>query len=408
MLTSAALASAIALLSPLLIKFCRLPFPDVVVQILLGIAVGPQLLGWAHLDPPLRVLSLVGLSFLLFLAGLELELDRIQGPALPLALVAFACSFGLALVIGQVLAILGVVKSPLLIGVILSATALGIVLPILKDSGQLDLPLGGIVVAAASVAEVVPIVLLSLLFSEDAAGLGSQLTLLCAFVALVLVAGLAVLGLERWSWIRRTLLALQDTTAEIRVRAAVALLMAFAALAASFGLEAILGAFLAGATVSLLDHDELGTHTLFRVKLQAVGFGALIPFFFIATGISLDVGSLVEDPGTLVRVPLFVCALVLVRVLPAVLYQRFLGSWRQTLAAGLFQGTTLSIPIIGGGIGVSLGVIKPENFVALVTAGLISVVVFPTAALVLTRIGSARSLDLSTQELPVNDGPRFV
>ncbi|MDH2413842.1 cation:proton antiporter [Nocardioides sp. CER19] len=388
MLTSAALASAIALLSPLLIRACRLPFPDVVVLIVLGIVVGPQVLGWATLDGPLKVLSLVGLSFLLFLAGLEVEPRRIAGPGLPLAVIAFGCSFGLALLTGEVLQIFGVVKSPLLIGVILSATALGIVLPVLQDSGQLDRPLGGIVVTAASIAEVVPILLLSVLFSEEGVDLGSQLTLLGAFLALIVAAALTVFGLEKWSWINRTLLALQDTTAQIRIRAAVALLMGFAALAASFGLEAILGSFLAGAAVSLLDPHPERTHSQFHSKLQAVGFGALIPYFFVATGITLNVRSLVNDPATLARVPLFLAAVVVVRVFPAVFYRRLLGSWPTTLAAGLYQGTTLSIPIIGGTIGVSLGVIRPSNFVALVASGLIAVIVFPSLA---ARLGSRRA-----------------
>jgi hypothetical protein len=106
----------------------------------------------------------------------------------------------------------------------------------------------------------------------------------------VAAAGLLIGGLERWRWIGRALLALQDTTAQIRVRAAVALLMGFAALATGFGLEAILGAFLAGATISLLDRDRALTHQQFRTKLQAVGFGALIPYFFIATGMSPAAG----------------------------------------------------------------------------------------------------------------------
>jgi len=151
-------------------------------------------------------------------------------------------------------------------------------------------------------------VLLSLLFSADAAGVGSQLTLLGAFLGFVAVVGLLIVGFERSSRISRTLMALQDTTAEIRIRGTIALLMACAALATAFGLEAILGAFLAGATVNLLDRDQQMTHSLFRTKLQAVGFGAFVPFFFVATGLTLDVRSLAESPSTLARVPIFLGA----------------------------------------------------------------------------------------------------
>jgi Kef-type K+ transport system membrane component KefB len=153
--------------------------------------------------------------------------------------------------------------------------------------------------------------------------------------------------------------------------------MSFAALAAAFGLEAILGSFLAGATISLLDRDRAMTHQQFRTKLEAVGFGALIPFFFVSTGMSLDVTSFVTNPGTLARVPVFLAALLLVRGLPALLYRPLLTSRRQVVTAGLLQATSLSIPVVGGSIGVTLGLIRPENYVALVAAGLLSVIVFP-------------------------------
>ena len=403
MLTSAALVSVIALASPLAVRLLRLPVPDVVLQILLGVLIGPQVLGWAAPDAPVKVLALVGLSFLLFLAGIELEPDNLRGRPLRVAGLGFALALAIALVVGQVLDLAGLVKSPILIAVIISATALGIILPILKDAGRLEHPLGRLVVAGASLAEVIPVVLLSLLFSEGAGGVVSQLTLFAAFAALVAVAATVLIGLDRWPWLQRTLLALQNTTAEIRVRAAVALLMAFAAVAAAFGLEAILGAFLAGATVAFLDRDDHQDHQQFRPKLQAVGFGALIPFFFVSTGMSLDVRSLVEQPSTLARIPIFLAAILLARAIPALLYRPLLGSTREAVGAGLLQATTLSIPIVGGQIGVQLHLILPENYVALVTAGLISVIAFPQLALRLTGTGPAPSTGARTvpsQERP--------
>jgi Kef-type K+ transport system membrane component KefB len=181
------------------------------------------------------------------------------------------------------------------------------------------------------------------------------------------------------------------------VRAAVALLLSFAALATGFGLEAILGSFLAGATISLLDRDRALTHQEFHTKLEAVGFGALIPFFFIATGMSLDVRTFVTSPQTLTRVPIFLVALLLVRGLPACLYRPLLSSWRQVVTAGLLQATNLSIPIVGGSIGVDLGLIRPENYVALVAAGLLSVIIFPIVASALTghQDAAVQSTDLS-------------
>jgi Kef-type K+ transport system membrane component KefB len=393
-LASAALVSLLAFLSPLVVRFIRVPVPDIVIQILFGIIVGPQVLGWARIDVPVRVLSLIGLSFLLFLAGLELDFDRLRGRTLRTAGSAFVLSFVIALGIGGILGASGLVRSPLLIAVILCATSVGIVIPILSDSGEVDTPLGRLVVAGGSLAEVIPVLLLSLLFSEKAGGLGSQITLLAAFCALVAAAALLIFGLERWHWIGRTLLALQDTTAQIRVRAAVALLMGFAALAAGFGLEAILGSFLAGATISLLDRDRAMTHRQFRTKLNAVGYGALVPFFFVSTGMSLDVRSFVTSPGTLARVPVFLVAILIARGLPALLYRKLLSSHREVITAGLLQATSLSIPIVGGSIGVDLGLISPENYVALVAAGLVSVIVFPTTASALTR---HKLVDIATQ-----------
>ena len=383
-LTSAALVSLLALLAPLVVRLIRLPVPDIVVQILFGVIVGPQVLGWARIDEPVRVLSLIGLSFLLFLAGLELDFDRLRGRTLRTAASTFAASFVLALVLGGILGAAGLVQSPLLIAVILSATSVGIVIPILSDAGRMDTPLGRLVVAGGSLAEVIPVLLLSLLFSQRASGLGARITLLAAFFALVAAVALLIFGLERWHWIGRTLLALQDTTAQIRVRAAVALLMTFAALAAGFGHEAILGSFLAGATISLLDRDRALTHQQFRTKLEAVGFGALIPFFFVSTGMSLDVRSFVTSPETLARVPVFLVALLIVRGLPALAYRPLLSSRREVVSAGLLQATNLSIPIVGGSIGVDLGLIRPENYVALVAAGLVSVIAFPITASALT------------------------
>ncbi len=380
-LTSVAVVAAVALLAPLLVTLTGLRVPEVVVQILLGVLVGPQLLGWAVVDEPVRVLAMLGLGFLLLLAGLEIDFDRLRGRVLVLTSAAFALSFGLAAVVGLGLAAADLVRSPLLIAVILSATSLGVILPLLKDSGAAGTPFGQVVVAGASIAEVVPIVLLSLLFSADTAGIGSRLTLLATFLGFVVAIGLLIVGAERSRRIPAALLALQETTAEVRVRGALTLLTVLAALATAFGLEAILGAFLAGVTLKLLDRDERTTHGLFPKKLRAVGFGAFVPFFFVSTGMALDVRALLVDASTPAKVAVFVAALLVVRAVPAVLYAPLAARRTQVVAAGLLQATSLSIPVVAGSIGLHLGLIAPENHVALVAAGLVSVVAFPPLAL---------------------------
>jgi Kef-type K+ transport system membrane component KefB len=165
--------------------------------------------------------------------------------------------------------------------------------------------------------------------------------------------------------------------------------MLFAALAARFGLEAILGAFLAGATVNILDRDENATHALLRVKLRAIGFGVLVPFFFVSTGMALDVRALVHLT-VLGRVPVFLAALLIVRGVPAIVYAPFAERSREVAAAGLLQATSLSLPVVAGSIGVGLGLMSSSNYAALVAAGLLSVVIFPIVALrLLTAQGSS-------------------
>src|SRR5439155_2894042 len=215
----------------------------------------------------IRVMSLLGLAFLLLLSGLEVEYDRFRGRLLRLTALGDAISFGLALLIGLGLHASGLVKSPLLVGIALSATSLGIVIPVLKDAGQVSTEFGQLVVAGASIAEIATIVLLSLFFSGESSGLGSKLVLLGLFGLFVIAVGIAVVGAEHSMRISTTLLRLQDSTAEIRIRASFLLLAVFVVLAERLGLEAILGAFLAGAIIKLVDRDQMMTHPQFRHKL---------------------------------------------------------------------------------------------------------------------------------------------
>ena len=383
--TSVAVVAAISLIAPLGVAFSGLRLPAIVVEILLGIAVGPQGLGWASNDEPVAVLSLIGLAFLLLLAGLEIDFTRLRGRLLRLTAAGYALSFALAVVVGFVLKAGGLVRSPLLIAITLSATGLGVILPILKDAGTTSTSFGQVIVAGASIAEVGPIVLLSLFFSGESSGIGSKVVLLVGFVVFVIAVGLAILGLQRSMRVSDVFLRLQDTTAEIRVRGAFLLLAVFVVLASRFGLEAILGAFLAGATLKLVDRDEAMTHAFFHGKLEAIGFGVFVPFFFVSTGIKLDVASLFHSGSVPARVPLFLAALLVVRGIPALLYRPFAERGSQILAGGLLQATSLSIPVVAGQIGVDLGLIRPTNYVALVAAGLLSVIVFPLLALTFLR-----------------------
>lgn len=387
--TSVAIVAAVAVAAPLLLGVSGLPLPSVVLEIVLGIVIGPQVLGWATVDEPVEVLSIVGLAFLLLLAGLEVDYDRFRGRLLRVTGLGYAVSVAIALALGLAFMAGDLVRSPLLVAILLSATSLGIILPILKDAGETSTPFGQVVIAGASIAEVVPIVLLSLFFSGEG-GVGAGAVLLATFAVFVIAVAAAIFAAEHSMRLSLTFMKLQDTTAEIRVRGAFLLLMVFIVLASKFGLEAILGAFLAGATLKLLDRDDAMTHTFFRGKLEAVGFGVFVPFFFVATGVRLDVESLFASGSALARVPIFLAALLLVRGLPALLYRPLAERAEQLAAGGLLQATSLSFLIVAGQIGVDLDLISPTNYTALVAAGLLSVVVFPLVALSLLRRGPGR------------------
>jgi Kef-type K+ transport system membrane component KefB len=385
MFTNLLIVVAAGLLAPLALGFFpRVRLPAIVLEILLGIVVGPSGLGWAKPDAPVSILALVGLAFLLFLSGLEIDVDRLRGQIVTLTAVGFAVSFVLAILIGIGLRAGGLVKSPLFVAIVLTATSLGVVFPVLKDSHTIGSSLGQLVIAAASIAEFGSIILLSLFFSaKSSTTTAGRLILLGIFALVVVLAGVAIAGAERSMSLSRVLRRLQDTTAQIRVRAAFLLMIGFTALAGRVGLETILGAFAAGALLSLLDRDET-THPQFRVKLEAAGFGIFIPVFFVASGLRFDLSALFASGSTIARVPLFLLAILLARGLPALVYVPTLGLSRSSIA-GILQATTLPFTVAATQIGLQLGVVSRASAAALVAAGLLSVVICPALGLALLR-----------------------
>ena len=377
--------AAVAFSAPLILGLApSLRLPAVVLELVAGIAIGPSGLGWVELDPPIEVLSLVGLAFLLFLSGLEIDFERLRGRRIAVTGVGFVVSFGIALVAAFVLGAVGQVDTPLLVAIILVATSLGVVVPVLKDADKASSDLGQLVIAAASIADFGAVILLSLFFSREATSTTTKLVLLGGFLLVGAAFLLAIVGAERSRRLSDALLRLQDTTAQIRIRGAFLLLIVFVAMAERFGLEVILGAFLAGAVLSLVDRDRMMTHPAFRSKLEAVGFGVFIPVFFVASGIQFNLDALFGSASTVARVPLFLLALILVRGLPALLYRPALGN-RQTAVAALLQATSLPFIVAASMIGIELGLLDDATGAALIAAGLLSVLVFPLVALTLLR-----------------------
>jgi Kef-type K+ transport system membrane component KefB len=381
------LVAGVAFLAPLLTELTRVRrLPAVVIEIVAGILLGPSVLNWVRVDIPLQVLSLLGLAFLLFLSGLEVEFEQLRGSLLKVIGVSFLASFLLALAFGFGLQAIGLVRSPLLVAIILVATSLGVVVPLLKDSGESTSRFGQLVIGAASLAEFGPIILLSLFFSRAAAGLGTQVFLLAIFAALTAVAALAVFRAERSARLVGAFRRLQDTTAQIRIRGAFLLLAALVALAEALGLEIILGAFAAGVILRFIDQDKLLTHPQFRQKLEGVGFGVFIPVFFITSGVQFDLRALVASPLALARVPLFLLALLVIRGAPALLYRWQVGM-RRAVVAGLLQAISLPVIVAAVQIGLALGLLTQTTGAALVAAGLLSVLIFPISASTLIRSG---------------------
>jgi Kef-type K+ transport system membrane component KefB len=378
---------AIAFLAPFTLGlFPSVRLPSVVLEIVCGIVAGPSVLGIVEVDEAIEVVALIGLAFVLFLAGLEIEFDRLRGRVLRLSGLGFALSLGVALVVAFALKATGQIETPLLVAIVLCSTSLGVIVPVLKDSGEIESSFGQLIVAAASIADFGAIILLTVFFSGEG-GAGSTLLLLGALALLAVVVFLVIRGAEHSMRIRADLVLLQDTTAQIRVRAAIVLFIGFAAIAEELGLEVILGAFVAGMIVSLLDRDEVMTHPEFRRKLEAMGFGFFIPVFFVTSGIRFDLDALTADASSFVMVPVFLAALLVVRGLPALIYRPLIGS-RRTVAAAVLQATSLPFIVAATAIGVELDLMDPAESAALIGAGLLSVLLFPVGGLALLRRGA--------------------
>ena len=382
---------AIAFGAPLVLGLApRLRLPAVVLEIIAGIIVGPSVLGWVEINEPVAILATVGLAFLLFLAGLEIDPEQLRGRVLRLTATGFGGSVVIALGVGYLLSGLGLVDRPLLVAIILTATSLGVIVPVLKDAGESTSQFGQLVIAAASIADFGAIILLSIFFSRDGAGVAAQFVILAVFAAALVVAGLVVAGAEHVGRISQLLVRLQDTTAQIRVRGAFLLLIGLVALAGRLGLEVILGAFAAGFILAILDRDTMRTHPQLHVKLDGAGYGIFIPVFFVSSGVRFDLDALFASASAVAMIPVFLVALLAVRGIPALAYRSTIDR-RHVIAAGVFQATSLPFIVAATAIGLEIGAITAASAAALLAAGLLSVLIFPVLGLTILRRDPAPS-----------------
>jgi Kef-type K+ transport system membrane component KefB len=387
--SSLLIVGAVAVAVPLFLGLVpAVKVPAVVLEILGGILVGPTVLGWVHLDVAVRVIADLGLGFLLFMAGFEIDLRRFDRRILILVSRAFVLSLILALLVAYGLQLGGQVRDGLLVGITLVATSLGVLVPILHDAGETETTFGRMIMAAGSLAELAPLVLLSVFFSASSKNPGAELGLLAGFVGLTAAIVVVTQRVRVWSPLREVVHRLENTSSQLRVRLAITFALAFSAVAEHFGLATILGAFLAGVIVRRTD-EAPASQEEFQAKLEAIGFGFLIPVFFVSTGVGLDITALFHSTRAIILVPVFLVALLLVRGLPALLYVRVVGRTR-AIAAGFMQATSLTFIVVATVIGVQTGHQRTSTAAALVVAGLLSVVIYPPVALRMLKSVTSR------------------
>ncbi|MFF2192215.1 cation:proton antiporter [Streptomyces sp. NPDC058157] len=385
------LIMAAAVLAPLLAHGVarRLPVPLVIFEILLGVLIGPHVLGWAETGQVIDVLSQLGLAMLIFLAGYEIRFDEVKGDTLARSAGAWLVSLALGLALGTLLAHGGGFGKGVYVGTALTSTALGAILPMLRDAGELGTRFGNVTMAMGSVGEFGPVIAMALLLSGRAPARSAAL--LAAFAVLTALAVFWALR-PKPPWFAHVIAKTLHSSAQFAVRLVALMLVAMLALAQALGLDILLGAFAAGLLTRLVLNGaapESSEDVL--AKVEAMGFGFLVPLFYVVTGIQFDLGALLDGGRALALLPVFLLLFLLVRGLPIrLLAPRDLGR-RDRSALVLLGSTALPLVVAITTLGVQDGQVEPGEAAALVGAGMLSVLVFPLLALRLRgRAGAAR------------------
>jgi Kef-type K+ transport system membrane component KefB len=356
--------------------------PPVVIEVLAGVAIGPQGLGLVRPTGGVYLLYLLGFGFLLFLAGREIDVKSFRGPSFRISLASYLVSLALAFPVAFLLRLVAPGASLTLLALALTASSLGVMVPVLRDANEADSDFGQLVVMAGSVGEFVALLLLTILFSAEPEPTWEQVAYVVALAAAAVVGALGMRRVWQGRWLRRTLLATDQSTSQLRVRGAFVVLLAFVALAHVFGVDTLLGAFVGGVVLNVADNDDRPTQERYTGKLLAIGYGFLVPVFFIVTGVKFDLRSLLSSGAALALMPAILAGILIARGTPALLYRHKTGL-RPAAAAGLLQATTLTFPVVVGEVGTSLGLLSEATSAALVGAALLSALIFPPAALAL-------------------------
>jgi Kef-type K+ transport system membrane component KefB len=371
----------VAAIAPVIVAVLPGPkIPQVVILILGGILIGPQVFDLGNAGS-IQLLSNIGLGFLFLLAGYELDPRLFRESAGRMAIIGWAVSALLSVGAVAVLASFGFVHDFVPIGLALTTTALGTLLPILQDNNMLEGKFGRYVLAAGAVGELFPIIAISLFLTKRAQYIAISSLLAVGVVALLLAAAPRLIGERR---LRALIKQGQRATAQSTLRWSIVLLVLLLVAAQRFGLDVVLGAMLAGMVLRSWTHRmEVDVEPL-ESKLEAVGYGIFIPLFFVASGMTLDIKSILANP---LRLVVFAGLLLVVRGLPSLfVYARTLGT-RQRVEMTFITATTLPLLIALAEIGQHDGVMLKSNAAAIVGAGVLSVLLFPAIAAALHRKG---------------------
>jgi Kef-type K+ transport system membrane component KefB len=367
-------ASAVAGTVSALVTGRGLLLPAVVVELLLGVVIGPQVLG-LDVSQFIEFFADLGLGMLFFFAGYEIDLRRIAGRPLRLAAFGWAISLALAYTIGGILAVAGIVLSLLYTGSAMATTAIGTLIPILSDSGELKTRFGTYLLAAGAVGEFGPILLVTLVLSAGSAI--HNAAILIAFV--VLAVGVALLALRSshhtLALFERTL----EKSSQLAVRWIVVLVFALALLAHELGLDLLLGGFAAGLiTRQMLTRRELPG---FDARLTAVAFGFFIPFFFVVSGMQLDIDALFGSVSGVVKLVVFFGLFLVVRGTPALVLYRDVLDRRGRVALAFFSSTQLPLVLAITALAQDSGDMRASTAAALIGAAVLSTLVYPILGL---------------------------
>ncbi len=371
------LIAVAAVLAPILSELTgRLAVPEIVFQIGLGILIGPYVFDIAHVSSVVTGLSDLGLTYLIFLAGYELDLQKIRGR--PLRLASIGWLFSLVVGLGAAFALVstGLARDTLVVGLALTTTALGTLVPMLRDASVMDTRFGSLISAIGTCGEFLPIVAVALLLTKKEPLLTSLL--LAAFIVVAVVTVLLAARPSHPVWWRSST-GTWSPSAQLPVRVSLMFIVLLVLLAETLGLDVLLGAFAAGIVVRLFTAS--GETVAIRAKLEAIGFGFLIPIFFVVSGIQFDAHVFVQHPSSLWRVPLFLGLMLLARGIPVYLFYRGELSKSERLPMALFSATGLPLIVVITSIALSEHRMLVVNAASLVAAGMLSVLLFPALGL---------------------------